>query len=130
MNSRQKRIHLMKTNFIENLNGLTVSEYFQIPHIKITFTFSEKDEIYFCKFYYENPQFIKLDIPFELNCIVLSYLYETYTVNFSITIPQDYPFKPSLWKIEPSFSFNVPTNYKHAVIFQNNRYRNSWKRIY
>lgn len=122
MNARQLRLHKMKQNFTENLNGLSIAEYFQIPNIKIILT--DNDEIYTCKFHYEKTNFTCLNLPFEINCIVLSYLYEHYLVNFSITIPPDYPFKHPTWNIESGI--NIPINYKHAVIFQNSRYKYSW----
>lgn len=123
MNTRQLQLQRIKKNFTEKLNGLTVFDYFKLPNNKITLV--ENGEKYILTFRCEKAYFIPLNLPFELNCIVLSYLYELSITNFSITIPHQYPYEPTIWKIEKS-SKNVPEQYIRAVRFQNSRYRSSW----
>lgn len=73
----------------------------------------------------EKLYFIPLNLPFELNCIVLTYLYELSITKFTRRIPRSYPYTPTIWSIEAS-SINVPSDYKRAVMFQNSRYNSSW----
>ena len=124
MNRAQNKIYRMIERFEENLNGLSISEYFQVP-MKITTTypdvlnisvdFSEKkkyEEIY-----------IKLEVPIEINCHILSYLHHYSYGKYQIIIPNDYPFKPPIWLL---IEFNN-VKYKKAEMYQNAQYRNSWE---
>ena len=124
--ARQKRMNTMKESFKELLNGKPIGEYFGVP-LKITL--DTNDEIYKCTFYHFKPYYYKLnpsmDLPFELNCLILSYLCEYSKAIFHITYPRDYPFKPTKWELI-ELRANIPTTYKKAVMWQNQSYVNSW----
>ena len=122
MNRAQNRIYRMIENFKENLinENKTIGEYFQVP-IKITIDDSDVLNI-LCKFDFSEA-LVKFDIPFELNCLILSYLHKPSFGEFKIIIPNDYPFKPPIWKLIKSNN----KKYKAAEIYQNGRYRESWE---
>jgi hypothetical protein len=125
--ARERRIHLMKENFKEVLNGKSIGQHFGIP-LKIMLDTNENEEIttsYICTFTHFKPYYYKMDLPFELNCIVLSYLYEYSNAIFHIHFPRDYPFKPTRWELVDLKS-NIDTTYVKAVIWQNQSYLNSW----
>ena len=123
MNRAQFRMHKMIELFEENRQKLSINEYFQVP---FNITLDTKDVLnLYCTF--ESPiKYYKLDIPFEINCLILSYLYENKKANFHIKIPQDYPFRPPEW-ILLNCTSNIQSQYKTAVKFQNARYRESWE---
>ena len=125
MNRAQNRMYRMIERFKENLNGMEIGNYFQVPMkiqvetediLNITCTF----KITTC------DNYVKLELPFEVNCIVLSYLHQPAYAKFQIIIPNDYPFKPPVWILIHSDKKNEET-YKKAEIHQNIRYRNSWE---
>jgi len=130
MNRAQHRIYRMIERFEENLNGTPIGDYFQVPMkiitkypdvTNITCQFSEKKnygEIY-----------IKLELPFELNCIILSYLYEDNFGEYQIIVPNDYPFKPPIWVLINTNETNKinKSKYKKAEMYQNAQYRHSWE---
>ena len=122
MNRAENRMYRMIERFEENRGNISIGDYFQVPMkikinheniLNITCSFSEKKEYY-----------VKLDLPFEVNCIVLSYLYENYYGNYRIIIPYDYPFRPPIWMLMKSSDSTV---YKKAEVFQNSRYKHSWE---
>ena len=131
MNRAQHRIYRMIERFEENLNGIPIGDYFQVPMkiitkypdvTNITCRFSEKKK-------YEEL-YIKLESPIELNSLILSYLHNTSFGEYQIIIPNDYPFKPPIWilintnETNPSNSSN---KYKRAELYQNAQYRYSWE---
>ena len=124
MNRAQFRMNKMIERFEENLNNMPIGEYFQVPmKIKINHenvldiicTFSQKVEIY-----------IKLELPFEVNCIVLSYLYYHTYAKYQIIIPNDYPFRPPVWVLIDADKINLK-KYQTAEIYQNAYYRDGWQ---
>jgi len=97
MNRAQYRIYRMIKQFEENLNNMPIGEYFQVP-MKITTNYPDVTNIT-CKFIEKNKYkeiYIKLEVPIEINCLILSYLYENKFGEYQIIIPNDYPFKPPL----------------------------------
>lgn len=125
------RMYKMIEDFKENLNGLSINEYFQVP-MKIIIKHPDMTNIT-CKFLQKkqyNELYIKLDLPFELNCLILSYLYYYSYGEYKIIVPNDYPFKPPLWVLidtnEP-YKPNIYNKYKKAEIYHNIEYRNSWE---
>ena len=124
--ARQRRINLMKESFKELLDGKPIGEYFGVP-LKITLDTSE--ETFICTFTHFKPYYYKLEpsmgLPFELNCLILSYLAEYSKATFEIHFPNDYPFKPTKWELI-ELNTNIPTSYKKAVMWQNQSYINSW----
>jgi len=126
MNRAQNRMYRMIERFQENLllDNKTIGEYFQVP-MKITINHPDILNIT-CKFEFSTEIFVKLELPFEVNCIVLSYLHEPCYAEFQIIVPDDYPFKPPLWILTSSDKKKY-NNYKNAEIYQNVRYRNSWE---
>lgn len=123
MNRSQNRMYRMIERFKENLNGMEIGKYFQVPMkievetedvLNITCTF----KINICDIY------VKLELPFEVNCIVLSYLYQPSFAKYQIIVPNDYPFKPPVWILIHSTN---EEKYKKAEIYQNSRYRYSWE---
>jgi len=125
MNRAQNRMYRMIERFEENLNEMEIRDYFQVPMkievetedvMNITCTFKTN----ICDF------FAKLELPFEVNCIVLSYLYQPSYAKFQIIVPNDYPFKPPFWVLIHSDKKNEE-KYKKAEMYQNVRYRNSWE---
>jgi len=124
--ARQKRMNTMKESFKELLDGKPIGEYFGVP-LKITLDTS--DQIYTCTFTHFKHYYYKLEpsmgLPFELNCLILSYLTEYSIATFHITYPRDYPFKPTKWELIDLRS-NIPTTYKKAAMWQNQSYVNSW----
>jgi hypothetical protein len=122
MNRAQNRMYRMIERFKENLNGMEIGEYFQVP-IKIQVETEDVLNIT-CTFKFNEENFVKLELPFEVNCIVLSYLYQPSFAKYQIVIPDDYPFKPPVWILIHS---NNEEKYKKVEIYQNVRYRNSWE---
>lgn len=122
MNRAQNRIYRMIERFKENLNGMEIGEYFQVP-MKIQVETEDVLNIT-CRFKFNEEMYIKLELPFEVNCIVLSYLYQPCFAKFQIIIPNDYPFKPPVWILIHSSN---EEKYKKAEMHQNVRYRNSWE---
>ena len=120
--ARQKRMNLMKESFQQVLEGKPIGEHFGVS-LKITLDTSE--ETFVCTFTYFKGYYYKLDIPFELNCLILSYLYEYSNATFKIHFPNDYPFKPTKWELI-ELKANIPTTYKKAVVWQNQSYLHSW----
>ena len=120
MNRAQLRIHRLLERFKEDLENKTIGEYFQVP-LKITIN----NDVYNlrCKFSKKKECYIKLELPFEVNCIVLSYLHEYSYGLYQINIPDDYPFKPPIWILLNSND----KIYKKAEIYQNAQYRHSWE---
>ena len=123
MNRAQNRMYRMIERFKENLNGMEIGNYFQVPMkieiitediLNITCTFKMTT----CDFY------VKLELPFEINCIVLSYLYQPCYAEFQIIVPDDYPFKPPFWLL---INTNQTSKYKKAEMIHNTQYRNSWE---
>jgi len=121
MNRAQLRIYKMIERFKENLNDMSIGDYFQVP-MKITINYDSL----ICKFELSQEIYVKLELPFEVNCIVLSYLHEPSYAEFQIIVPNDYPFKPTYWLLMNADKKNH-TKYKKAEIYQNVRYRNSWE---
>ena len=126
MNRAQNRMYRMIERFNENLilDNKSIGEYFQVP-MKITVNHPDIMNIT-CKFEFSTEIFVKLELPFEVNCIVLSYLHEPCYAEFQIVVPDDYPFKPPVW-ILMNADKKKYNNYKNAEINQNVRYRNSWE---
>ena len=121
MNRAQLRMYKMIERFKENLNEIPIGDYFQVP-MKITMNYDSL----ICKFELSQEIYVKLELPFEVNCIVLSYLHEPSYAEFQIIVPNDYPFKPPYWLLMNADKKNHP-KYKKAEIYQNVRYRNSWE---
>lgn len=131
----QNRMYKMIERFEENLNGNSIGEYFQVP-MKITINYEDILNIT-CKFSEKKKHkeiYIKLDLPLEINCIVLSYLYHYTFAEFKIIVPYDYPFKPPCWILINTNNSNNTNNfdklnekYKKAEIYQNAQYINSWE---
>lgn len=126
MNRAQNRMYRMIERFKENLEleNKTIGEYFQVP-MKITINHDDVLNIT-CKFNFSVEIFVKLELPFEVNCIVLSYLYEPSYAEFQIIVPNDYPFKPPVWILIHSDKKKY-NHYKKVEMYQNTRYRNSWE---
>ena len=122
MNRAQNRMYRMIERFKENLNGIEIGDYFQVP-MKIKIITEDVLNI-ICLFKFNKEIFVKLELPFEVNCIVLSYLYQPCYAEFQIIVPNDYPFKPPFWVLINS---NNTEKYKKAEIYQNARYRHSWE---
>jgi ubiquitin-protein ligase len=120
MNRAQLRMHKLLERFKDDLENKTIGEYFQVP-LDITIN----NDVYElrCKFSKKKECYVKLELPFEVNCIVLSYLYEHSYGIFQINIPDDYPFKPPMWKLLHSND----VKYKKAEMYQNAQYRHSWE---
>ncbi len=126
MNRAQNRMYRMIERFKENLilDNKSIGEYFQVP-IKITVNHHDVMNIT-CKFEFSREIFVKLELPFEVNCIVLSYLHEPSYAEFQIIVPNDYPFKPPVWLLMNADKKRYK-NYIKAGTYQNVRYRNSWE---
>ena len=124
----QHRIYRMIERFEENLNNMPIGEYFQVP-MKITTKYPDVTNIT-CRFSekkkYEDI-YIKFELPIELNCIILSYLYNHTFGEYQIIIPNDYPFKPPIWLLIDSNELTLSNKYKKAEMYQNAQYRHSWE---
>jgi hypothetical protein len=120
MNRAQFRMTNMIDRFKENLNGQTIGEYFQVP-MKITIQHEDVLNVT-CKFSEKKEIYVKLELPFEVNCIILNYLYEHSYGEYQIIIPNDYPFKPPIWVLINSNK----NKYKKAETYQNAYYRDGW----
>ena len=126
MNRSQGRMYRMIQNFQSDLNGKSIGEYFQVP-MKIVVKYPDMLNIT-CRFS-ENDKdiYIKLELPFEVNCIVLSYLYKYSFGEYQIIVPNDYPFKPPFWVLINTNDQNEKSKYKKAEMIHNTQYRNSWE---
>jgi hypothetical protein len=110
--------------FEENLNGSGIADYFQVP-MKIITKYPDLTNIT-CKFSEKKKYgeiYIKLELPIELNSLVLSYLHNETFGEYQIIIPNDYPFKPPIWILLDSNDLK----YKRAEIYQNVQYKHSWE---
>jgi hypothetical protein len=128
MNRAQHRIYRMIERFEENLNNIPIGEYFQVP-MKITAKYPDVTNIT-CRFSEKKKYeeiFIKFDLPIELNCIILSYVYEDNFGEYQIIVPNDYPFKPTYWLLINTNERNLSNKYKKAEMYQNAQYRHSWE---
>ena len=129
MNRAQNRMYKMIERFEESRGNVSIGDYFQVP-MKIKINYENVLNIV-CSFIQPKKCYVKLDLPFEVNCIVLSYLNETTFGEYLIIVPDDYPFKPPLWRLihsSESNKFNdLKSIYKKAEVFQNSRYRHSWE---
>jgi hypothetical protein len=124
MNRAQNRMYRMIERFEESRGNMTIGEYFQVP-MKIKINHENILNIV-CSFSQPKKCYVKLDLPFEINCIVLSYLYQPSFAKYQIIVPDDYPFKPPVWILIHSDKKNEE-KYKKAEVYQNVRYRNSWE---
>jgi len=124
MNRSQGRMYRMIQQFQENLNGKPIGEYFQVP-MKIIVNYPDMLNIT-CRFS-ENDKdiYVKLELPFEVNCLVLSYLYKYSFGEYHIIVPNDYPFKPPFWVLIQTN--DTTSKYKKAEMIHNTQYRNSWE---
>jgi hypothetical protein len=124
MNRAQTRMYRMIERFEESRGAMSIGDYFQVP-MKIKINHENILNIV-CSFSQPKKCYVKLDLPFEVNCIVLSYLDETTFGDYLIIVPYDYPFKPPIWLLIKSSDLNHSI-YKKAEVFQNSRYQNSWE---
>jgi hypothetical protein len=124
MNRAQNRMYRMIERFEESRGNMSIGDYFQVP-MKITIKHSDIMNIT-CKFELSVEIFVKLELPFEVNCIVLSYLHEPSYAEFIIIVPNDYPFKPPVWLLMNADKKRYK-QYYNAGTFHNARYRNSWE---
>ena len=126
MNRSQGRMYRMIQNFQSDLNGKSIGEYFQVP-MKIVVKYPDMLNIT-CRFS-ENDKdiYVKLELPFEVNCLVLSYLYKYSFGEYQIIVPNDYPFKPPFWVLINTNDQNEKSKYKKAEMIHNTQYRNSWE---
>jgi hypothetical protein len=115
----------MIERFEESRENMSIGDYFQVP-MKITINHENILHIS-CTFSQKKECYIKLELPFEVNCIVLSYLYDYSFGEYSIIIPDDYPFKPPIWLLMKSSDSISKSIYKKAETFHNSRYRHSWE---
>jgi hypothetical protein len=123
MNRAQNRMYRMIERFEESRGNISIGDYFQVP-MKIKINHENILNIV-CSFSQPKKCYVKLDLPFEINCIVLSYLDESTFGEYLIIVPDDYPFKPPVWILMNS---NDPKSiYKKAEVFHNSRYRHSWE---
>jgi len=125
MNRAQGRMYRMIQRFQDDLNGASIGDYFQVP-MKIVVKYPDMLNIT-CTFYekiHHKEIYIKLELPFEINCIVLSYLYQHSFGEYQIIVPDDYPFKPPFWLL---INTNQTSKYKKAEMIHNTQYRNSWE---
>lgn len=125
MNRAQTRMYRMIERFEESRENMSIGDYFQVP-MKIKINHENLLHI-MCNFSQKKECYVKLDLPFEVNCIVLSYLYENSFGEYCIITPDDYPFKPPVWLLMNSSDSNDSKIYKKAEIFHNARYRHSWE---
>jgi len=125
MNRSQNRMYRMIERFEESRGTMSIGDYFQVP-MKIKINHENILNIV-CSFRQPKKCYVKLDLPFEVNCIVLSYLDETTFGEYHIIIPYDYPFRPPIWILLNSSDTKTNSIYKKAEVFQNSRYRHSWE---
>jgi hypothetical protein len=125
MNRAQGRMYRMIQRFQDDLNDMSIGDYFQVPMkiivkypdmLNITCRFSEKKN--------HKEIYINLELPIEINCIVLSYLHQYSFGEYQIIVPDDYPFKPPFWVL---IQTNNENKYKKAEMIHNTQYRNSWE---
>ena len=124
MNRAQNRMYRMIERFEESRGNMSIGDYFQVP-IKITIKHPDIMNIT-CKFELSVEIFVKLELPFEVNCIVLSYLHEPSYAEFQIIVPNDYPFKPPVWLLMNADKKRYK-KYIKSETFHNARYRHSWE---
>ena len=129
MNRSQGRMYRMIQRFQENLDNMSIGEYFQVP-MKITVNYPDMLNIT-CRISEEKNYkeiYVKLELPIEVNCIVLSYLHQYSFGEYQIIVPDDYPFKPPFWVlINSDTNENQILKYKKAEMIHNTQYRNSWE---
>ena len=130
MNRSQGRMYRMIQRFQEKLDNMSIGDYFQVP-MKITVNYPDMLNIT-CRISEEKHYkeiYVKLELPFEVNCIVLSYLHQYSFGEYQIIVPDDYPFKPPFWVLinTNDQNENQISKYKKAEMIHNTQYRNSWE---
>ena len=126
MNFTDKRIETRYLAFVEN--APCIEEYFQILHSKYKLTRRTNREYTF-EIRRENCTFAGIDLPSELRVYINSFLYEFKIITYKMIIPDDYPFKPTVWSLELLHT-NVPSKQDElAVYYQNHRYQISWSPV-
>jgi len=84
--------------FITNLNGMSISDYFNVACLNITL---EQTNIlnYILNIEYKNtyPDLIKLALPYDAIKHIKSYVERRFILKLNIFYIRDTPFKPPLW---------------------------------
>jgi hypothetical protein len=123
MNKRCARIHKHYTEFMFQLHGQTISQYFQIKEFECTltkitpegFTFDVEKESF--------PRYVFPTLPTELSMRISGFLYDHHKAEYILTFPEDYPFKPPCWSL---LYANPIKKYTLAAIYLNKQYEHSW----
>ena len=135
----------MTVRFLENkfryleqlLETQQLEEYFNIPDkikIRVTSNLPERT-MNLTISYYSTQEFSKIKgLPFEINCLIHSYLYNKIEIHILIAYPNNYPFVPPIWSFI-HVNHNLKTlldlheYYKYLIDGHNRKHEKDWSPI-
>ena len=111
-----------------------LEKYYNLPdNFKIKTNHSERENnMILSILYYSYPEFSKIkELPFEINCIIHSYLCIKMEINILIIYPLEYPFYRPIWElINVNHNFKTPLNlnkyYKYLIDKHNHKHKQYW----
>lgn len=116
------------------LTNEPLEKYYNIPdNFKIKTSCSEVEiKIILSILYYSYNEFLKIkELPFEISCIIHSYLYNKMEINILITYPLEYPFVRPIWSlinVKHNFKtlLNLNKYYKYLIDKHNHKHLQYW----
>lgn len=111
-----------------------LEKYYNLPdNFKIKTNCSEQaNNIILSILYYSYPEFSKIkELPFEISCIIHSYLYNKIEINILIIYPLEYPFVSPIWtliNVKHNFKtlLNLNKYYKYLIDTHNHKHLKYW----
>jgi len=111
-------------------NGPLEKYYNLSNHLKIKTCCSPEENNVIITIYYCSPEeFSKIkELPFEINCIIHSYLYNKIEIKILIIYPLEYPFCSPMWclistKHNIKTTLNINRYYKYLIQKHNHKYK-------
>ena len=100
---------LMKNNSLQDFLNIPKKDKYMYTNIK--FVNIKDNFINLTITYINKPDFVYIkSLPFEINTEINKYIHDFIDLHISISIPDDYPFKPIKWvitKINTSYAYNI-----------------------
>ena len=112
---------LLGNDLLENYFGIS-------QNFKLLIQSSNENEIKLTIIYFSQNKFLKIkNLPFEINCVIHSYLYNKMELNILMTYPFDYPFKSPQWSLlEVNHNFttilDIEKYYNYIILLHNLKY--------
>lgn len=121
-------------NLQKILDNGPLEKYYNLPdNFKIKTKYSEQENnMILSILYYSYPEFSKIkELPFEINCIIHSYLCIKMEINILIIYPLEYPFVRPIWgliNVKHNFKtlLNLNKYYKYLIDKHNHKHLQYW----